>query len=150
VRNRGVAQNARYQSPGAWLACWLAALVALATTSIAAPSAAAATTASTASATTSAATTTAASAPASPTLGRLFTTPAERAELDRRRRGEGLPVTLAPRATPTPTPPAPRVVTGIVARSDGKSTVWVNGEPRRAAPSEADRRNVGKTLGSGR
>lgn len=56
-------------------------------------------------------------------LGTLFHTPEERAALDRLRRGE-----------PTEPPPAaaearPPVVTGYVRRSDGRHTVWVDGEP---------------------
>lgn len=67
-------------------------------------------------------------------LGRLFTTPQERAALDKLRR-EGpkvvapkevaLPVT--PEQIPEAQPPQPITVNGLVRRSDGANTVWVNG-----------------------
>lgn len=69
-------------------------------------------------------------------LGRLFFTPNERVELDRARH---LPPAIAPKPTvrivaPTPVAPpllAPNIVTvnGIVQRSDGSSTVWINNQP---------------------
>jgi hypothetical protein len=58
-------------------------------------------------------------------LGTLFTTPAERARLDRLRRGE--PVTppteagVVSRHKPS--------ITGYVQRSDGRNTVWIDGRP---------------------
>ena len=69
---------------------------------------------------------------AADSLGRLFFTPEQRTQLevvraqrDRRAVVETAPVAAAPR------PPAPQVVTysGIVNRSDGRSTVWINGKP---------------------
>lgn len=53
-------------------------------------------------------------------LGTLFHTPAERERLDRLRRGE------APAAVAAGSP-ARREVTGYVKRSDGLSTVWIDG-----------------------
>lgn len=53
-------------------------------------------------------------------LDRLFYTPGERAALDAQRHQRPLPGT----GTDTVT------VNGLVARSSGKSTVWVNGAPR--------------------
>jgi len=55
-------------------------------------------------------------------LGTLFFTPAERDELDRMRRGE-------PDAASMPHPRGPRAITGYVKRSDGLSTVWIDGRP---------------------
>jgi hypothetical protein len=76
-------------------------------------------------------------------LGTLFTTPQERARLERLRRGEPETqpsVAGVARAQPT--------VTGFVRRSDGRSTVWIDGAPialrRRAGPDPLlDPANVG-------
>lgn len=60
-------------------------------------------------------------------LGRLFFTPAERAALDRARAG------IPADSDQTSTVIAPKRATrlnGFVERSDGKATVWVDGEPR--------------------
>lgn len=69
-------------------------------------------------------------------LGRLFFTPNERAELDRMRRmppvAEPKPVvSIAARKPVPPSLPASNIVTvnGIVQRSDGSSTVWINNQP---------------------
>ncbi|MBI4196061.1 MAG: hypothetical protein HY526_13400 [Betaproteobacteria bacterium] len=61
-------------------------------------------------------------------LGRLFFTPAQRAQLDAAR-GDKLRAPLA--AEPEEAPRAPEVVTygGLVRRSDGKTTVWINDRP---------------------
>ena len=66
------------------------------------------------------------------TLGRLFFTPDQRAQLDALR-------TKRVVASQTKEEPLPEVVTfnGIVRRSDGKTTVWVNNQ----ALSEADLRD---------
>lgn len=84
-------------------------------------------------------------------IGRLFTTPAERQQLDIQR---GL---VAPPPPPpvVEAPPAPQPVTvnGFVRRSSGKSTVWVNSEAqdgsrnRFSGPAQAPRVTV--TLPSG-
>jgi hypothetical protein len=69
-----------------------------------------------------------ASAPASaadPALGTLFHTPEERERLDRMRRGE-------PESAPASVPGAPgaaSAITGFVKRSDGRHTVWIDGQP---------------------
>lgn len=65
-------------------------------------------------------------------LGTLFFTPSERAELDRLRRGE--PTQEAP-----PHPQGAREITGYVKRSDGLSTVWIDGRPVRLADPKAAR-----------
>jgi len=73
-------------------------------------------------------------------LGRLFFTPAQRAELDRRDRN---PVRRAPRAEP------PVTVNGRVLRSSGLGTVWVNGvADHRTDEADEDARQV--TLGTAR
>ncbi|MDD5249612.1 MAG: hypothetical protein PHY45_11535 [Rhodocyclaceae bacterium] len=60
-------------------------------------------------------------------LGRLFFTPAQRALLDRQRQGGS--VEQAPEAVAR--------LDGIVARADGKTTVWINGRPQRDAGLDA-------------
>lgn len=87
-----------------------------------------------------------------PRIGRLFTTPAERAGLDRLRDAGGRapdpgqaqgPVAVEAQPEPAPPPPPePIAVTGIVTRSDGKSVVWVNGVPQ---PDQAVTSSPGKT-----
>jgi hypothetical protein len=64
-------------------------------------------------------------------LGTLFHSPEERARLDRLRRGEAPAAGAARDGAPA--------VTGYVKRSDGRSTVWIDGVPvpvptSRAAP----------------
>ena len=59
-------------------------------------------------------------------LGRLFFTPKERAALDRGKAGQ--PAELV-EVTPAD-PRRPMEMNGYVARSDGKTTVWMDGEPR--------------------
>ena len=56
-------------------------------------------------------------------LGRLFFTPEQRAALDAGK------LIQAPRSSRVPAARGPREVTlnGVVTRSDGESTVWVNG-----------------------
>jgi hypothetical protein len=71
-------------------------------------------------------------------LGRLFFTPEQRAQLEtaRAQRDRRAPVVIETEPAPKPVvsapqPRGPEVVTfsGVVQRSDGKSTVWVNGKP---------------------
>ena len=69
-------------------------------------------------------------------LGRLFLNPEQRAQLEtvRAQRDRRLPIIVETEAAPTLAPVAPtgpEVVTysGMVSRSDGKSTVWINGRP---------------------
>ncbi len=65
-------------------------------------------------------------------LGRLFTTPEERAQLQQLRTAP--PVVAKPAPPPAPvavqTPPEvpPVTVNGVVVRSRGESTAWVNGK----------------------
>ena len=67
-------------------------------------------------------------------LGRLFFTPEQRAALDARRK-----------ARVPDKPAAPMVVSpttrldGYVKRSDGRSTVWMNGEPQTEGSAETPR-----------
>jgi len=68
-------------------------------------------------------------------LGRLFSTPDERQRLDAQR---GIPPAPAiaeapPPAAPPPAPPEPVTVDGVVRRSNGVSTVWLNQQPRHDA-----------------
>ena len=69
-------------------------------------------------------------------LGRLFFTPEQRAQLDivRAQRDPRQPVVAETEravSPPAPAPQGPDTVTynGVVRRSDGKSTVWINGKP---------------------
>ncbi len=71
---------------------------------------------------------------AADSLGRLFLTPDQRAQLEiaRAQRDRRLPIAETEGApTAAPVPQGPDVVTysGVVRRSDGKSTVWLNGKP---------------------
>ena len=57
--------------------------------------------------------------------GRLFYTPAQRAQIEAgRNRGTPTPADTIPDAGDT-------VYNGYVARSDGSTTLWINGQPRR-------------------
>lgn len=62
-------------------------------------------------------------------LGTLFNSPEERSRLDRLRRGEP-----ADRAGARA---SPNQVTGFVKRSDGRSTVWVDGVPTQVTTPRA-------------
>ena len=67
----------------------------------------------------------------SPQLGRLFLSPEQRAQLDAQRYGPPAPdpAMAAPAPPPPPPPPAPPVeLNGLVQRSSGRSTVWLNQE----------------------
>lgn len=68
-------------------------------------------------------------------LGRLFYTPEQRAALDEMRRR---PQARLAEAEKSPLPPAPEYVTlnGIVRRSDGATTVWLNDKQVRGRESE--------------
>lgn len=65
------------------------------------------------------------------TFGRLFLTPAQRAALEQARRKNIRADELAAEKANRPKRPPVRdvVVSGVVKRSDGESTVWVNGQP---------------------
>jgi hypothetical protein len=66
-------------------------------------------------------------------LGTLFHTPEERARLDRLRRGEPERENAPAAAGRAPS------ITGYVKRSDGRSTVWIDGAPVTLATPEANR-----------
>jgi hypothetical protein len=61
---------------------------------------------------------------AAETLGRLFFTPAQRASLDAANR-----LKTTGQTAPAKRGPAEITLNGIVVRSDGESTVWINGQP---------------------
>lgn len=65
-------------------------------------------------------------------LGRLFFTPAERASLDNQRKLAADEANRPVRRDPQlPKAPPPRLLTlnGVVRRSDGETTIWVNNQP---------------------
>lgn len=64
-------------------------------------------------------------------LGRLFFTPAQRVELDRERAAAATNASRPVAVQTQPKAPPPKMVTlnGIVRRSDGETTVWVNNKP---------------------
>ncbi|HEV7816107.1 MAG TPA: hypothetical protein VGP06_13535 [Janthinobacterium sp.] len=70
--------------------------------------------------------------PGAPALGRLFASPGQRAELDARRNNGTLGAAGAPATAPAaivappPPPAAPVELNGIVKRSGGTSTIWLN------------------------
>src|SRR5690606_16535050 len=74
-------------------------------------------------------------------MGRLFYTPEERAQIDEIRRRPApppkVPVAEAKPEPPAPAPP-PKYVTlnGVVRRSDGVNTVWLNDKPVRGQRTE--------------
>jgi hypothetical protein len=75
-------------------------------------------------------------------LGRLFYTPEQRAGLENAR------LQNRARATSSPTRAAkPVTYDGIVIRSDGRTTRWVNGTPQAGGPYELEA--AGKTLKPG-
>ena len=66
-----------------------------------------------------------------PQLGRLFLSPEQRAQLDAQRYGPPAPdpALAAPPSPPQPPPPAPPgELNGVVQRSSGRTTVWLNQE----------------------
>jgi hypothetical protein len=66
-------------------------------------------------------------------FGRLFFTPEQRAALDARRKAR---VPDKPAAAPTVASPTTRL-DGYVVRSEGRSTIWVNGESLQDGSAEA-------------
>ncbi|KQV87841.1 hypothetical protein ASD15_27710 [Massilia sp. Root351] len=86
-------------------------------------------------------------------LGRLFSTPQERALLDARRDGsavESQPAIAATAALPA-TPPEPLLLNGVVQRSNGATTVWLNDAPLAARGSQVlPDRSVSIKLPSGK
>jgi len=77
-------------------------------------------------------------------LGRLFFTPEQRDALDARRRAR---VPDKPAPTPIVASPVTRL-DGYVRRSDGRSTVWVNGDTLDDSRAQADGR-VSVPVGEG-
>jgi hypothetical protein len=73
-------------------------------------------------------------------LGTLFHSPEERARLDRLRRGEPDAGEARPLGTGRPE------ITGYVKRSDGRSTVWIDGRPVQVAAPETSRRLDAKSV----
>ena len=69
-------------------------------------------------------------APAQERLGRLFFTPAQRASLDVAR-SQRARTALATEKTEQEATPVPLTITysGVLRRSDGKTTVWINNQP---------------------
>lgn len=76
-------------------------------------------------------------------LGRLFFTPAQRAQIDETRRRPAAPEPVR-EAAGAPAQPQPQSlsVDGIVRRNDGQATVWVNRKPT-AAPEQAGAVRIG-------
>ena len=76
-------------------------------------------------------------------LGRLFFTPAQRAQIDEARRRPAAPEPVR-EAVVAPAQPQPQSlsVDGIVRRNDGQATVWVNRKPT-AAPEQAGAVRIG-------
>ena len=85
-------------------------------------------------------------------LGRLFFTPEERATLDaaRMKKSQVNLTTDAPTEKP-PAPPAPEVVTygGLVRRSDGNATIWLNDRAIHGKDVRAGASVVGKVRPDG-
>lgn len=83
-------------------------------------------------------------------LQRLFTTPLERQQLNRERDNPALP--LPPKAVeppPLPEPPKlpPRItITGLIKRSHGHSTVWINDVPQTVTKSSSQTVQEGFTV----
>jgi hypothetical protein len=73
-------------------------------------------------------------------FGTLFTTPKERSDLERLRRGES----IAPGASALP--PHEAVITGYVKRSDGKSTVFIDQQPRPVRDAKLQERLVPRVV----
>lgn len=74
-----------------------------------------------------------ASAPAEEPFGRLFFTPAQRGTLDA---GKNIRASRTAKVPDAPRGPREVTLNGVVTRSDGESTVWVNGRAlgKRPAP----------------
>ena len=81
------------------------------------------------------------SAPAAETLGRLFFTPQQRQDLDRRRQANIQESAATVNSTLT--------VNGQVSRSRGKNTVWINGVPQENTKRPTDPARVTVPAGEG-
>jgi hypothetical protein len=89
--------------------------------------------------------------PAAEPLGRLFFTPAQRAQLDVARK-QRTRTSLATESTEeTTAAPTPQTITyeGAVRRSDGKSTVWINSRPVQEKESASGGVIVGRVRADG-
>ena len=73
-------------------------------------------------------------------LGALFTTPKDRGVLERLRRGESIVPGAATQA------PHEAVITGYVKRSDGKSTVFIDQQPRPVRDAKLQERLVPRVV----
>ncbi|MEQ1773191.1 MAG: hypothetical protein ABL891_05340 [Burkholderiales bacterium] len=73
-------------------------------------------------------------------MGRLFFEPAQRAQLDaaRKQRDRRSLVTSDAEAIAAPQGPDVLTYNGVVRRSDGKSTVWINGKPMTERTRDSD------------
>jgi hypothetical protein len=63
-------------------------------------------------------------------LGRLFYTPAQRAQLENARAHNATPLSSQSKRGSPDGSPTPRRYDGMVIRSDGKTTRWVDGKPQ--------------------
>jgi hypothetical protein len=85
-------------------------------------------------------------------LGRLFTTPEERSQLEKLRNPSAETSQLPPAADPAIAEQGPRnndiTIKGIVFRKNGRSTIWINNSHRRARQLQinADKNNAGDVL----
>lgn len=68
-------------------------------------------------------------------LGRLFYTPEQRARMDVARQQERSVRIEDEEATAPAPPPANIILNGVITRSDGKTTVWINNKPQ--SPEQA-------------
>lgn len=88
-------------------------------------------------------------------LGRLFYTPEQRAQLESARirnvtrPGEPVRAPVAAGTAEAPPPPPPQRYDGVVIRSDGQATRWVNGQPE-VGPSSVEGLKPGQTRARGK
>ena len=89
-------------------------------------------------------------APAQERLGRLFFTPAQRASLDIAR-SQRARTALATEKTEQEATPVPQTITysGVLRRSDGKTTVWINNQPVHDRESAGAATIVGRVRSDG-
>jgi len=89
-------------------------------------------------------------APAQERLGRLFFTPAQRASLDVAR-SQRARAALATDKTEQEAAPVPQTITygGVLRRSDGKTTVWINNQPVHDRESAGAATIVGRVRSDG-
>ena len=89
-------------------------------------------------------------APAQERLGRLFFTPAQRASLDVAR-SQRARTALATEKTEQEATPVPQTITysGVLRRSDGKTTVWINNQPVHDRESAGAATIVGRVRSDG-